>query len=158
MAAHNSVNGRPCHSSKWLLTDILRAELGCDKCLIGTDFRDIELLSDMNVANTSRYPGLPPDTDASIQALAAGIDQDLGWAYTHIHRERGNALKYNGCVRLALFSVCCQHCPKDTLACSLPFTLFPLHPFSFLPISDYSCLLSYLYLPSFLVLLGAASV
>ena len=33
---------------------------------------------DMNTANTSRYPGLPADTDASIQALAAGVDQDLG--------------------------------------------------------------------------------
>ena len=32
----------------------------------------------MNTANTSRYPGMPPDTDASIQALAAGVDQDLG--------------------------------------------------------------------------------
>ena len=32
----------------------------------------------MNTANTTRYPGLPPDTDASIQALAAGVDQDLG--------------------------------------------------------------------------------
>ena len=78
MASHNSVNGRPCHSSSWLLTHVFRNELGCEKCLIGTDFRDVELLSDMNTANTSRYPGLPPDTDASIQALAAGVDQDLG--------------------------------------------------------------------------------
>lgn len=78
MASHNSVNGRPCHSSSWLLTDVFRKELGCDKCFIGTDFRDIELLSNMNTANTSRYAGMPPDTDASIQALAAGIDQDLG--------------------------------------------------------------------------------
>ena len=78
MASHNSVNGRPCHSSRWLLTDVLRTELGCEKCLIGTDFRDIQLLSNMNTANTSRYPGLPADTDASIQALAAGVDQDLG--------------------------------------------------------------------------------
>ena len=78
MAAHNTVNGVPCHSSKWLLTDILRTELGCDKCLIASDFRDIELLSDMNTANVSRYPSMPPDTDASIQSLAAGMDQDLG--------------------------------------------------------------------------------
>lgn len=78
MASHNSVNGRPCHSSSWLLTDVFRKELGCEKCFIGTDFRDIELLSNMNTANTTRYAGMPPDTDASIQALAAGIDQDLG--------------------------------------------------------------------------------
>ena len=31
----------------------------------------------MNTANKSRYPGLPPDTDASLQALAAGVDQVL---------------------------------------------------------------------------------
>lgn len=54
MAAHNSVNGRPCHSSKWLLTNVFREEFGCAKCLIGTDFRDIQLLSNMNTANTSR--------------------------------------------------------------------------------------------------------
>jgi beta-glucosidase-like glycosyl hydrolase len=78
MASHNSVNGRPCHSSAWLLTEVFRKELGCEKCMVGTDFRDIELLSDMNTANTSRYPGLPADTDASMQALAAGVDQDLG--------------------------------------------------------------------------------
>lgn len=35
MASHNSVNGRPCHSSSWLLTDIFRNELGCEKCFIG---------------------------------------------------------------------------------------------------------------------------
>lgn len=27
MASHNSVNGQPCHSSKWLLTDVFRNEL-----------------------------------------------------------------------------------------------------------------------------------
>eukprot|EP01043_Picozoa_sp_COSAG02_P047434 COSAG02_NODE_4547_length_5227_cov_54.893721_5_plen_91_part_00 len=36
MASHNSVNGRPCHSSSWLLTDVFRKELGCEKCFIGT--------------------------------------------------------------------------------------------------------------------------
>ena len=80
MASHNTVNGVPCHSSKWLLTHVFRTELGCDKCLIATDFRDIELLDNMNTANDTRYPGMPADTDASIQSLAAGMDQDLGEA------------------------------------------------------------------------------
>jgi hypothetical protein len=26
----------------------------------------------------TRYPGLPADTDASVQAVTAGVDQDLG--------------------------------------------------------------------------------
>ena len=51
---------------------------GYDDWCVGADFRDIELLSNMNTANASRYAGMPPDTDASIQALAAGVDQDLG--------------------------------------------------------------------------------
>jgi beta-glucosidase-like glycosyl hydrolase len=78
MPSHNSVNGIPCHSNKWLLSDVLRTEFGCEKCLIATDYRDIQLLSDFNTANTTRWTGLDPDTDASIQALVAGVDQDLG--------------------------------------------------------------------------------
>jgi beta-glucosidase len=39
----------------------------------------------MNTANKSRYPGLPADTDASIQALAAGVDQDLsGYSFSSL--------------------------------------------------------------------------
>ena len=80
MAAHNSVNGIPMHSSQWLLTDVLRVELGGEEMMIGTDYRDIQLLSDMNTANHTRYGAISsaaPDTDASIQALNAGVDQDL---------------------------------------------------------------------------------
>ena len=35
MAAHNSINNQPCHTSKWLLTSILREELGCKDCFVG---------------------------------------------------------------------------------------------------------------------------
>eukprot|EP01060_Flectonema_neradi_P011726 TRINITY_DN18739_c0_g1_i1.p1 TRINITY_DN18739_c0_g1~~TRINITY_DN18739_c0_g1_i1.p1 ORF type:complete len:821 (+),score=143.70 TRINITY_DN18739_c0_g1_i1:56-2518(+) len=78
MAAHNSVNGDPCHSSSWLLTKILREELGCTDCFIGTDFNDINNLVVFNTANSTKYPNHPAATDGSIQAVTAGIDQDMG--------------------------------------------------------------------------------
>jgi beta-glucosidase len=81
MAAHNSLNGEPCHSSKYLLTHLLRSagELNCPDCLVGTDFNDINNLQHFNTANVSRYgPGYAEATDASIQAITAGVDQDLG--------------------------------------------------------------------------------
>eukprot|EP01059_Diplonema_ambulator_P005338 TRINITY_DN15083_c0_g1_i4.p1 TRINITY_DN15083_c0_g1~~TRINITY_DN15083_c0_g1_i4.p1 ORF type:complete len:823 (+),score=219.82 TRINITY_DN15083_c0_g1_i4:52-2520(+) len=78
MAAHNSVNGQPCHSSSWLLTDIFRNELGCANCLIGSDFDDIVNLNSFWTADPDKYPGLSAATDASIQALGAGLDVDLG--------------------------------------------------------------------------------
>ena len=78
MAGHNAVNGIPMHSNAWLLTHVLRRELGCEDCLIGTDFNDINNLVEFKTANESRYPGFAPATDGSLQALAAGVDQDLG--------------------------------------------------------------------------------
>eukprot|EP00659_Diplonema_papillatum_P023073 gene23073-35355_t len=85
MAAHNSVNNQPCHSSKWLLTSVFREELGCRECLIGSDFDDIVNLQNVGTANVTKYPGLPGPTDASLQALSAGLDQDLGgYSYTSL--------------------------------------------------------------------------
>eukprot|EP01064_Diplonema_japonicum_P020560 TRINITY_DN3014_c9_g1_i1.p1 TRINITY_DN3014_c9_g1~~TRINITY_DN3014_c9_g1_i1.p1 ORF type:complete len:825 (+),score=158.14 TRINITY_DN3014_c9_g1_i1:60-2477(+) len=78
MAAHNSVNGQPCHSSSWLLTNIFRNELGCEKCLIGSDFDDILNLNNFGTASPSKYPGQSTYTDASIQTVTAGLDMDLG--------------------------------------------------------------------------------
>jgi hypothetical protein len=46
--------------------------------MIGTDYNDINNLAEFHVANTSKYPGMARATDGSIQAIQAGIDQDLG--------------------------------------------------------------------------------
>ena len=78
MAAHNSVNGIPCHSSTWLLTKILREELGCVDCFIGTDYNDVYNLKFFGTVNETKYPNHSPTTDGSIQAISAGIDQDMG--------------------------------------------------------------------------------
>ena len=79
MAAHNQVNGQPCHSSRWLLHHVLRGDLGCADCLVGTDFNDINNLVNFNTANASRYgEGMAAATDGAIQSLTAGVDQDLG--------------------------------------------------------------------------------
>ena len=45
MAAHNEVNGHPAHGSKWLLTDLLRGEMGF-KGFIVSDWKDVERLVD----------------------------------------------------------------------------------------------------------------
>jgi beta-glucosidase len=41
MAAHNELNGIPCHADKWLLTDILRKEMGFSGFIV-SDWMDIE--------------------------------------------------------------------------------------------------------------------
>ena len=43
MAAHNEINGDPCHGSKYLLTDILIGEMGFDGFVV-SDWMDIERL------------------------------------------------------------------------------------------------------------------
>ena len=43
MAAHNELNGVPCHGNKWLLTDILRDEWGFEGFVV-SDWMDIERL------------------------------------------------------------------------------------------------------------------
>ena len=100
MAAHNSVNREPCHSSHWLLTSLFRGTLGCQDCLIGSDFYDVSLLASFGTVDG--------DEMAARVALEAGLDQDLGsHAYgtllnssrqglvnmSHIDRATGNVLR-----------------------------------------------------------------
>jgi beta-glucosidase len=54
MVSHNSLNAIPMHSNAWALTDVLRGDLGCDNCLVATDFRDVQLLANFNTANKTR--------------------------------------------------------------------------------------------------------
>lgn len=41
MAAHNELNGVPCHANKWLMTDIMRKEMGFNGFIV-SDWLDIE--------------------------------------------------------------------------------------------------------------------
>ncbi|HMO62581.1 MAG TPA: glycoside hydrolase family 3 N-terminal domain-containing protein [Ferruginibacter sp.] len=69
MINSSEINGEPVHASKYLLTDVLRKELGFEG-LIVTDWEDIKRLHDRhNVAATPRQ--------AVAMAINAGIDMSM---------------------------------------------------------------------------------
>jgi beta-glucosidase len=69
MINSGEINGEPVHSSKYLLTDVLRKELGFEG-LIVTDWEDIKRLHERhNVAATPRQ--------AVVMAINAGIDMSM---------------------------------------------------------------------------------
>ena len=69
MINSGEINGEPVHASKYLLTDVLRKELGFHG-LIVTDWEDIKRLHDRhNVAATPRQ--------AVVMAINAGIDMSM---------------------------------------------------------------------------------
>ena len=69
MAAHNEINGMPCHSSKSLLTDMLEKELGFNGFVI-SDWTDIGRLHSLHkVAGTRK--------EADFLAVQAGIDMHM---------------------------------------------------------------------------------
>lgn len=69
MINSSEINGEPVHASKYLLTDVLRKELGFDG-LIVTDWEDIiRLHTRHNIAATPR--------EAVVKAINAGIDMSM---------------------------------------------------------------------------------
>lgn len=69
MPAYHDIDGEPCHSSHYLLTDILREQWGFDG-LIVADYGGVELLSE--------HHGTAQDhADAAAQAFNAGLDIEL---------------------------------------------------------------------------------
>lgn len=78
MASHCEIDGVPAHGNKWLLSDLLRDELGF-KGIVVSDYYDIKRLHEFHhVAAT-----VP---EAAEMALIAGVDVDLaaGTAYKHL--------------------------------------------------------------------------
>jgi len=69
MAAYNSVDGSPCTSSRWLLTDILRGEWGFEGIVVA------DYLSVDQVHNLHRVADNP--ADAGRQSVEAGMDVEL---------------------------------------------------------------------------------
>ncbi|MBR5661304.1 MAG: glycoside hydrolase family 3 C-terminal domain-containing protein [Bacteroidales bacterium] len=69
MAAHNEVNGIPCHGNSWLLNDLLRDELGFDGFVV-SDWMDIERLHAM-------HHWAPDSTEAFVRSVEAGIDMHM---------------------------------------------------------------------------------
>jgi beta-glucosidase len=69
MAAYHAVDGRPCHASEWLLTEVLREEWGFEGTVV-SDGRGIDTLVEPHaVAATPRAAG--------VQAILAGVDVEL---------------------------------------------------------------------------------
>ena len=73
MAAHNELNGIPCHMNKYLMTDILREELQF-KGFIVSDWMDIERIHTLHkIAENNK--------DASFLSVDAGMDMHMHGPY-----------------------------------------------------------------------------
>jgi len=69
MMSHNELNGIPCHSNKWLMTDILRKEWNFPGFVV-SDWMDIEHLVDIHhTAETIK--------EAFYQSIMAGVDMHM---------------------------------------------------------------------------------
>ncbi len=69
MAAHNELNGVPCHGNEWLLTDVLRNEWGFEGFVV-SDWMDIErLFVTQKVA--------PSQREAVKMSVNAGMDMHM---------------------------------------------------------------------------------
>ena len=66
MAAHNSVNNQPCHSSKWLLTNVFREQLGCTNCFVG-----MAALTPAHPPTHTSFPQAPTSTTSPTSSAQA---------------------------------------------------------------------------------------
>jgi beta-glucosidase len=73
MTAHNDLNGVPCHSNKYLMTDVLRKEWGF-KGFIVSDWMDIEHLVDVHATAENIK-------EAFYQTIMAGMDMHMHGIY-----------------------------------------------------------------------------
>ncbi|MDB3913475.1 glycoside hydrolase family 3 C-terminal domain-containing protein [Flavobacteriaceae bacterium] len=69
MAAHNELNGVPCHMNKWLMTDILRDEFGFNGFYV-SDWLDIERINTLH--HTAKDM-----KEASYLSVDAGMDMHM---------------------------------------------------------------------------------
>lgn len=69
MMSHNELNGIPCHTNRWLMTDILRKEWGF-KGFVVSDWMDIEHCVDQHRTATDHQ-------EAFKQSILAGMDMHM---------------------------------------------------------------------------------
>lgn len=69
MAAHNELNGIPCHANKWMMTDIMRGEYGFDGFIV-SDWMDVDRIYDLHRA-------VPSLKDAFYETIDAGLDMRM---------------------------------------------------------------------------------
>ena len=73
MMAHNEINGVPCHSSKWLMEDVMRKDYGFEGFIV-SDWMDIERLHSRHETASSRK-------EAFYQSIMAGMDMHMHGIY-----------------------------------------------------------------------------
>ena len=69
MAAHNELNGVPCHANRWIMNDILRDEYGFDGFIV-SDWMDVSRIHTLH-----RYAETPKQ--AALKAVEAGLDMNM---------------------------------------------------------------------------------
>lgn len=69
MPAYNSINGVPCTSNKWLLTNVLRNEWGFNG-FVGSDYGAVQQICDNHKVGETKM-------DAAILAISAGCDVEM---------------------------------------------------------------------------------
>lgn len=69
MMAHNELNGIPCHSNQWLMTDVLRNEWNF-KGFVVSDWMDIEHIHDLHATAENLK-------EAFYQSIMAGMDMHM---------------------------------------------------------------------------------
>lgn len=73
MTAHNELNGIPCHSNEWLMTDVLRGEWDF-KGFVVSDWMDIEHIHDLHATAENVK-------EAIYQSIMAGMDLHMHGVY-----------------------------------------------------------------------------
>ncbi len=73
MAAHNELNGVPCHGNEWLLTDVLRNEWGF-KGFVVSDWMDIERLYQTQKVAASQEEAIKMSVNAGMDMHMHGPD------------------------------------------------------------------------------------
>ncbi len=69
MAAHNELNGIPCHANKWVMNDILREEYGFEGFIV-SDWMDVGRIHSLH-----RYADSPKM--AAYESVSAGLDMNM---------------------------------------------------------------------------------
>ncbi|MBK3518227.1 glycoside hydrolase family 3 N-terminal domain-containing protein [Carboxylicivirga marina] len=69
MTAHNELNGVPCHADKWMMSEVLRNEMGFEGFIV-SDWMDIERLA-------TRHFVAENQKEACYQTVDAGMDMHM---------------------------------------------------------------------------------
>ena len=69
MAAHNELNGIPCHADQWMMTDIMRGEYGFNGFIV-SDWMDVDRIYDLHYAALTLK-------DAFYETIDAGLDMRM---------------------------------------------------------------------------------